>query len=90
LTKDDQVVFKIQSGDQVNYLVHEPVFGVFPTTDWQPNEIIKDEVFWELPENAVSGNYEIFATFTDRKMTELEQVNFVKLFDLNVEIPKEK
>jgi hypothetical protein len=89
VTKDYQVVFKLQTGEQVYYLTHEPVFGVFPTTDWQPNEIIKDEIFWELPENATSGQYEIFAAFTDGKKTEFEQVNFVRLFDLEVEIPKE-
>ncbi len=90
LNQDYQVVFKLQSGGELNYLVHEPVFGVFPTTDWQPNEIVKDEIFWEMPENATSANYEIFAAFTESVSTEFEQMNFVKLFDLNVEIPKEK
>lgn len=90
LTQDYQVIFKFQLGEQVNYLVHEPVFGVFPTPDWQPNKIIKDEIFWELPENAISGQYEISAAFADGVTTEFEQMNFVKLFDLNVEIPKEQ
>jgi len=90
LTQNYQVVFKFQSGEQVNYLVHEPVFAMFPTSDWQTNEIVKDEIFWELPENVTSGPYEIFAAFTDQAMTEFEQANFVKLFDLKVEIPKEQ
>lgn len=90
LTKDYQVVFKFQLGEQVYYLTHEPVFGVFPTSNWLPNEIVKDETFWELPESAASGQYEIFAAFTDREQSEFGQVNFVKLFDLDVEIPKEE
>ncbi len=89
LNQDYQVIFKFKSGEQTNYWVHEPVFSVFPTSDWQPNEIVKDEIFWELPENAAFGNYEIFAAFTDDVTIEFERMNFVKLFDLNVEIPKE-
>jgi hypothetical protein len=89
LTADYQVVFKFQLGEQSNYLVHQPVFGVFPTTDWHSNEIVKDEIFWELPENASSGQYQIYAAFTDGVTTEFEQMNWVKLCDLDVKIPKE-
>jgi uncharacterized membrane protein len=89
MTQDYQIVFKFQLGDQLHYYTHEPVFSVFPTTKWQPNEIIKDEIFWELPDNACSGDYEIYAAITDREVLDLEQVDFVKLLDINVELPEE-
>jgi|GEM_PF-1295443 len=90
LSENLQVIFRIQSGDQINYVVHDPVFGIFPTTDWQPNEIVKDEIFWQLPETAKSGVYQVSAIFADREITEFESLPFVKLFDLNVEIPQEQ
>jgi len=90
LDKDYQVVFKYNNKDQTFYQQHEPVFDVFPTTMWQPNEIIKDEIFWQLPDSVSSGNYEISAAFTDRDEMNWELATFTKLLDFNVEIPGEK
>ncbi|UCE06330.1 MAG: DUF2079 domain-containing protein, partial [bacterium] len=86
---DYQIIFKYKIKDQAYSQIHQPVFGVFPTSLWQPNEIVKDEIFWELPEDAISGQYEIFGAFTDQDVTALEQENFVKLLDVEVEIPEE-
>jgi len=88
--KNYQVVVKYQHEDQTYYQNHEPVFSVFPTTLWQLNEIVKDEIFWELPDSTSSGNYEISAAFTDRNEQDLEQVRFIKLLDFDVNIPKEQ
>jgi len=90
IDQDYQVIFKYQVGDTAYYQKHQPVFGVFPTSRWQPNDIIKDEVFWELPDSAVSGTYQIFASFAAKDEVNLEQAAFVKLFDLPVNIPEEK
>ena len=90
LDQDYQIVMKYQNKDTTYFQNHEPVFDVFPTTLWQPNEIVKDEVFWVLPDSAASGNYEISAAFTDPSEQELNQVRFIKLMDFDVEIPEEK
>lgn len=90
LTQDYQIVFKYQHGDQIFYQAHEPVFGIFPTTRWQPNEIIKDEIFWEVPDGATSGQYEILVAFTEPGVIDFAKPNFIKLFDLSIEIPKEE
>ncbi|MDZ7333745.1 MAG: DUF2079 domain-containing protein [candidate division KSB1 bacterium] len=90
LNQDLPIIFRFQSGNQTYYLTHAPVFGVFPTTYWQPGEIVKDEIFWELPEMAQSGLYQISAAFADEAVDQFESLPFVKLFELNVEIPKEQ
>ncbi|MCU0642897.1 MAG: DUF2079 domain-containing protein [bacterium] len=79
------VFFKYQMKDKSYFQKHEPIFGVFPITRWQPNEIIKDEIFWEIPRDAVAGNYEVSVAFTDQIEEKLDQVHFTRLFDLTIE-----
>lgn len=83
--KDVPLIFKYQMKDKIYFQKHEPVFGVFPITSWQSKEIIKDEVFWELPRDAMPGIYDVSAAFTDEPEDKLSQVHFTKLFDITIE-----
>lgn len=90
LDQDRLVVVKYETKDQIYYQSHTPVWGLYPTSQWQPDEIVKDEIFWELPDSAAAGQYQISVAFVDPGATDYQQENFIKLFDLNIEIPKEK
>lgn len=90
MDNDYQVVFRYQNKEQTFYQQHGPVFDVFPTTMWQPNEIIKDEIFWQLPDSVSSDNYEISAAFSDKDEMNCDQLTFTKLLNFNVEISEEK
>lgn len=85
LQNDVPLYFKYQVKDKTYFQKHEPVFGSYPVTRWQPNEIIKDEVFWELPKDIEPGNLEVAVAFTDQQEQDLNQVNFIRLFDITIE-----
>ena len=82
---DIPLILRYRAKDKTYFQKHDLVFGVFPITRWQPNELIKDEVFWEIPGDAEPGNYEVSAAFTDQPEEDLNQVSFVKLFDFTIE-----
>ncbi|HEX9975210.1 MAG TPA: DUF2079 domain-containing protein, partial [bacterium] len=85
LNNDAPLFFKYQIKDKTYYQKHEPVFGIYPITRWQPNKIIKDEVFWEIPGDAEPGNFEVSVAFTDQPEEKLDQAHFTKLFDITIE-----
>jgi len=87
--------FKISDRNSEYYIHHTPVFGVYPSQLWIENEIIRDEVFWEIPEDMEKGNYTVSVALqpsaTDGDKVEetgardSEEKDFITLFSLDFE-----
>lgn len=78
--EDFKLLFKLQNGSQVLFKQHTPVFGLYPPSKWKHDEIIRDEIFWELPEKLLSGTYQIFVSLSATN----ENNNFIHLFDFEI------
>ena len=74
------LIFKIKSDNQEFIISHSSVFGLYPATKWKNNELIRDEVFWEIPDEAEPGLYQIYAAFKPDKA----ENNFIYLFDMEI------
>jgi uncharacterized membrane protein len=72
--------FKLKKDDIELNKDHFPVFGVYPITKWQPKDIIRDEIFWELPDDFKTGVYQVHVKI----MNQTEENDYVHLFDLNI------
>lgn len=35
---------------------HNPVFGLYPASQWQPGEIVREEVYWEIRDGFMPGS----------------------------------
>lgn len=51
--------FKLEHGSTVLLKEHAPVFGAYPLSRWQTQEILRDEIFWELPDGMEPGIYQL-------------------------------
>jgi len=79
-------VFKIQNENQQYIFFHNPVYNLYPSYKWQKNDIIKDEVFWNIPKEVTAGEYKIWAAaITDSNQSEIGENSFIHLFDLEIE-----
>lgn len=38
---------------------HNPAFGLYPASQWQPGEIVREEVYWEIRDGFVPGNVRV-------------------------------
>ena len=79
-TENYDVLFKIQNENFIFHLKHVPVFDLYPTSNWKRDELIRDEIFKELPKNVAPGIYKIYAAFS----SDSEEDNFVYLFDFDI------
>lgn len=80
---DINFVFKVENeetGD--NFLIeHQPVFGVFPATNWETGRKIRDEIYSDIPGEMNTGIYKISVSIK----SESEDNKFTYLFDVNIE-----
>jgi hypothetical protein len=76
----DHFLFKFQRNDEIYYKDHIPVFGMYPIKSWDQDKIIRDEIFWDVPEEAQAGVYEVSVALLDG----LVKTDFVHLFDVEV------
>ncbi|MDZ7261136.1 MAG: DUF2079 domain-containing protein [candidate division KSB1 bacterium] len=51
--------FNLQTDQAQFTFSNDPVFGLYPPSRWRANEVIRDEIFWEVPQEAKSGKYSI-------------------------------
>lgn len=73
-------LLKIKREDQEVFKPHRPVFGLYPTTEWKANAVIRDEIFWELPDNIKPEVYELAVSLSGNG----EQGSFVPLLDVEI------
>jgi uncharacterized membrane protein len=59
--------------------MHQPIFGIYPMSAWPEAKIIRDEVYWELPEQSIPGTYNLYVN----SGVETEK-NEIYLFDVVV------
>lgn len=88
-------IFKIYNKKAEYYIHHSPVLGVYPTQKWTENEIIRDEIFWDVPSDMEKGSYTVAVRFepieTEREGSEktaskeTTEYNFVTLFTFDFE-----
>ncbi len=64
-TSMDYVVstdFKDQDGNLAFQEVHAPVYGIYPTSQWRPGEILEEKYNISVPPNMAKGTYSISAS----------------------------
>jgi hypothetical protein len=44
---------------------HPPVFGLYAPAEWPAGQLIRDEIFWDVPENLPKGEYEMAVALDD-------------------------
>jgi len=76
----DRLLFIFQQDDEIYFMEHIPVFGVYPMPKWDKDKLIRDEIFWEVPEKAKAGVYHVSVALLDEQV----QTDFVHLFDVEV------
>ena len=60
---------------------HQPVFGLFPSNQWQKGELVRDEVFWLAPKDMQSGSYAVSAALGKGEPQVPERSKFIPLFE---------
>jgi len=66
-------------GEKAFEWVHEPVYGLLPTTSWRKGWLVRDEVAMKVPENAITGvSYDVKVELHKLSQAEpLENVAFM-------------
>ena len=75
--------YKIQNRDQVFYKEFYPVYSFFPTSIWKTDDLIRDEIFWEIPETAKPGEYQVSVCIISDKNKEAEN-DYSYLFNIQL------
>jgi uncharacterized membrane protein len=76
--------FRIQNQEYKNTFSHSPVFGLYSPKMWKKNDIIKDEIYWEIPAEVKSGEYEVLVALQNDD-NEIENKDFKPLFKIEIE-----
>ncbi len=74
------LLFRMQHDSTSFYKSQVPVFGLYPLAQWPSDEIIRDELFWELPDSARPGSYQLSVSLTGLEPQGL----FVPLLDVEI------
>ena len=64
--RDIDFVFNIRNAQHSYFFSKSPVFGLYPTSKWREGEIIRDEIFWEVPQDIQTGRFSVFVSAKDK------------------------
>ncbi len=80
---DFQFIYKIenQQNGQKFLIEHGPVFGAFPTSNWESDRIVRDEIFSDIPAEIKPGTYEVKVKIK----SDSAENQFTHLFDITIE-----
>ncbi|MCI0696933.1 DUF2079 domain-containing protein [candidate division KSB1 bacterium] len=66
--------FLLSNGEAGFSSPHNPAFGLYPPSQWQPGEIVREEVYWEIRDGFAPGHVTVSLQFE-------QDGEAVKLFD---------
>ncbi|MFQ5822490.1 MAG: DUF2079 domain-containing protein [bacterium] len=84
LFHDLKFTLKIENKDFEKIIEHTPVFSVFPTHYWNEGEIVRDEIYIEIPKSKHGNQFSMYGavnTIGNHKSAD----DFIHLFDFYVE-----
>lgn len=81
ISNDLRMYIRFQNEDMVFEKEHDPVFGLHPIRDWDGNELIRDEVYWEIPEEAAKGMYHVYIAIAN----DSEDADYHYCFNIEVD-----
>lgn len=59
LSHGNRTQFWLSNGEASFSSPHNPAFGLYPPSQWQPGEIVREEVYWEIRDGFAPGNVRV-------------------------------
>jgi hypothetical protein len=83
---DNRFVYRISNKACTYEFVHEPVFGLLSPADWPENQLVRDEVYWDVPGDLPGGEYDVAVKLEDAVAANghVAATEFVKLFTVKL------
>lgn len=77
----DKIKIMVKNNEYTYSFDHEPFYGLLNLDQLDTNKLLRDEIFWEIPDEAPSGFYQFFMS----SMNNHSKENFVYLFDFYID-----
>lgn len=83
--EDFNFVYQIDNGQESYRFNNPPVWGLYSTSQWRKDELIRDQLFWSVPKDAKPGKYTLSVALQkgDGEMRQMK--TFVQLSTIDID-----
>ncbi|MBN2010350.1 DUF2079 domain-containing protein [candidate division KSB1 bacterium] len=76
--------YRIDNGTDSYIVSAEPVFGIYPPSQWPDGALVRDLQLFEIPYDSKPGTYTLSVYAGEKLQAELNQNDYIKLFDFQI------